>query len=144
MGFKAADYCVTVVAIEKNGRKYGMSCAWMVQVDYDKILCLLGSQSVTGSVICKGDKVGVSTLNKNQNGIALNFGDNHSNEVDKFVGINYINKNGAICICDSSREMYCEVIDVLHLSGIEEDNLLYLKIVDSRENNEDFMHYGDL
>lgn len=144
MSFKATDYGVTVVALEKDNNKYGMACSWMMQVDYDKLVCLLGEQSSTGSVIENGDYIGVSTLSKAQADLALHFGEGHSNLIDKFDGIVVNQINSAIIIPDACREMLCKVIDILHLEGIESDNLVYLQIVESKENNDDFLHYGDL
>ena len=45
MGFKALDYSVSVIAIKKKEELLGMTCAWAMQVDYDKMVCLLGAQS---------------------------------------------------------------------------------------------------
>ena len=144
MGFRAVDHCVTIVAFEKNQRKYGMTCAWCMMVDYDKIVCLLGTQSVTGRNINKGDIVGVSSLSTDQKEIALSFGDGHSDEIDKFSQCEINQNNTAITIKESCREMVCEVIDVLHLEGIEEDNLIYLKVKNYVENNDSFLHYMDI
>jgi hypothetical protein len=41
-----------------------------MMVDYDKLICLIGSQSVTGKNIAKNDFIGVSALNKKQKDIA--------------------------------------------------------------------------
>lgn len=138
------DYSVSVIALKKNERKYGMTCAWFMPVDYDKLVCLLGTQSQTGHAIEKGDIIGVSVLNKNQVDVASTLGDKHSNEVDKFEGLDYEVKDTAILINNASRKMVCKVIDVLHLEGIEVDNLLYLNIVSTEENEDNFLHYSDL
>ena len=144
MGFKALDYNISIIATKKNDVKYGMCCAWIMQADYDKLVCLIGVQSVTGGILAIGDKVGVSMLCKTQIGLHNIFGEHHSNEIDKFKSVDYNIKDGAICINDAAREMYCEVIDILHLKEIEEDSLVYLRILSSKENNNDFLHYGDL
>ena len=65
------DYSVSVIALKKNERKYGMTCAWFMPVDYDKLVCLLGTQSQTGHAIEKGDIIGVSVLNKSKEQIVL-------------------------------------------------------------------------
>ena len=92
----------------------------------------------------KGDIIGVSVLNKNQVDVASTLGDKHSDEVDKFEGLDYEVKDTAILINNASRKMVCKVIDVLHLEGIEVDNLLYLNIVSTEENEDNFLHYSDL
>ena len=83
MGFKAVDHSVNVIAFEKQGKKYAMTCAWAMMVDYDKLVCLIGAQSVTGKNICKNDFIGVSALNKKQKDIAERLGETHSDETDK-------------------------------------------------------------
>lgn len=139
-----SDYSVSVIALNKDNRKYGMTCAWFMPVDYDKLLCLLGAQSKTGHIIKKGDIIGVSVLNENQVDVANLLGDRHSDEVDKFEGVDYEIKDTAILINKASRKMVCKVIDVLHLEGIEVDNLLYLNIVSTEENEENFLHYSNV
>ena len=52
---KIIDHGVHVIAYIKNNKKYAMTCAWSMLCDYDKILMLLGSQSVTGKNLKKGD-----------------------------------------------------------------------------------------
>ena len=68
------DYSVSVIAFEKDNRKYGMTCAWFMPADYDKLLCLLGTQSVTGHNVKKGDVIGVSILGVDQANIATKIG----------------------------------------------------------------------
>jgi flavin reductase (DIM6/NTAB) family NADH-FMN oxidoreductase RutF len=121
----AFNYGANAVSFIKDEKKYGMICAWAMQADYDKILMLLGAQSTTGKNICKGDIIGVSALNENQQDVMDALGDNHSQDTDKFINIKYTQKDSAILIDDASNCMIVEVIDVLHLEGIEEDNLIY-------------------
>ena len=54
---KIIDHGVHVIAYIKDNKKYAMTCAWSMLCDYDKILMLLGSQSVTGKNLKKGDVV---------------------------------------------------------------------------------------
>lgn len=143
MSFRAVDHSVNIIAYEKNTNKYAMCCAWSMMVDYDKLLCLLGSQSVTGKNIQKGDIIGVSSLGKDQKDIALALGENHSNEMDKLKGISYTMDKSAILISNARTEMVCEVMDVFHLKQIEEDFLIYLKIVDYKESKKQFLHMED-
>ena len=138
------DYSVSVIALKKNERKYGMTCAWFMPADYDKMLCLLGTQSVTGHNIKKGDIIGMSILSSDQADVANKMGDKHSNEVDKFTGLDYEIKDSAILINNASRKMVCKVIDVLHLEGIEVDNLIYLNILNTEENNDNFLQYSNV
>ena len=87
MGFRAVDHSVNIIGIRKNDVNYAMCCAWAMMVDYDKLMCLLGSQSDTGNNICKGDIIGFTSLNKNQIDVAYKLGDNHSSEVNKLDGV---------------------------------------------------------
>jgi len=124
-GFRAFNYGANAVCFQKNGRKYGMICSWATQVDYDKIVMLLGAQSVTGKNISKGDIIGVSVLSTKQEDVMNTLSDNHSDVVDKFENISYTIKDSAILINNASIAMVVEVMDVLHLPRIEEDNLVY-------------------
>lgn len=125
MKLSAFNYGANAVGFIKNEKKYGMICAWAMQADYDKILMLLGAQSITGKNICKGDIIGVSALNENQQDIVDALGDSHSDDTDKFMNIKYTVQDSALLIDDASNCMLVEVLDVLHLEGIEEDNLIY-------------------
>lgn len=143
MGFSAFNYGVNAVCYKKNGRKYGMVCSWATQVDYDKIVMLLGAQSVTGKNISKGDIIGVSVLSEFQEDVMNTLGSNHSDEVDKFENINYTLSDSAILINDASVNMVVEVIDVLHLEGIEEDNLVYGFVKSYTQSDAKMMTYYD-
>jgi flavin reductase (DIM6/NTAB) family NADH-FMN oxidoreductase RutF len=125
MKLSAFNYGANAVSFIKNEKKYGMICAWAMQADYDKILMLLGAQSITGKNIKKGDIIGVSALNENQEDVVDALGSSHSDERDKFKNIKYTVKDSAILIDDASNCMIVEVLDVLHLNGIEEDNVIY-------------------
>lgn len=91
-----------------------MICAWAIQADYDKVLMLLGVQSVTGKNIRKGDIIGVSALNENQKDVVDALGLTHSDDTDKFKDIKYTIKDSAMLIDDASNCMIVEVLDVLH------------------------------
>jgi flavin reductase (DIM6/NTAB) family NADH-FMN oxidoreductase RutF len=125
MELSAFNYGANAVSFIKNGKKYGMICAWAMQADYDKVLMLLGTQSINGKNIRKGDIIGVSALNENQQDIVDALGNSHSNDTDKFINIKYTINDSAILIDGASNCMTVEVLDVLHLKGIEEDNLMY-------------------
>lgn len=131
----AFNYGANAVSYIKNEKKYGMICAWAMQTDFDKILMLLGAQSVTGKNIKKGDIIGVSALSENQQDVVDALGDRHSDNTDKFTNIRYTVKDSAILINDAVNCMIVEVLDVLHLEGIEEDNLIY-GLVKSYESND--------
>ena len=143
MKFKSIDHSVSIITINKNNKNYGMTCAWAMQCDYDKLLCLLGSQSETLTMIEKGDVVGVNVLSKEQTEIALLFGEKHCSEIDKFVNVKYKTDKSAILIEGSVNLLTCEVIDILHLNEIEEDGLLYLRIVNAIECDKEYLHMSD-
>jgi len=125
MELSAFNYGANAVSYIKNGKKYGMICAWSMQSDYNKVLMLLGSQSITGKNIRKGDIIGVSALNENQQDVVDALGLSHSDDIDKFINIKYTINDSAILIDDASNCMIVEVLDVLHLEGIKKDNLIY-------------------
>lgn len=64
------------------------------------------------------------------------LGNGHSDEIDKFKDIKYTLDDSAILIDDASICMVVEVIDVIHLEGIEEDNLVYAAIKSYKKNKE--------
>ena len=117
-----------VIALRKNDTNYGMVCAWAQMIGYDKIMMLIGSQSDTGKVLEVGDIVGVSALSTSQQKISNFIGSKHSTKVDKFKDIDIIYKDSAILICDAKTKSICVVKDIMHLEGIEEDNLVILDI----------------
>lgn len=125
MELSAFNYGANAVCFIKNDKKYGMICAWAMQADYDKILMLLGAQSSTGKNIGKGDIIGVSALSENQRQVVEALGNHHSEETDKFGNIKYRIEDSAILIDEASNNLIVEVLDVLHLPGIEEDNVIY-------------------
>ncbi|GKU23708.1 flavin reductase [Clostridium folliculivorans] len=135
MNLSAFNYGANAISFIKNEKKYGMICAWSMQADYDKVLMLLGAQSVTGKNISKGDIIGVSALNENQQDVVDALGNSHSDDADKFANINYTVNDSAILIDDATNCMVVEVLDVLHLEGIEQDNLIY-GLVKSFESND--------
>jgi flavin reductase (DIM6/NTAB) family NADH-FMN oxidoreductase RutF len=139
MELRAFNYGANAVCFMKNGHKYGMICAWATQVDYDKVLMLLGAQSVTGKNISKGDIIGVSVLSTKQEHVMNILGENHSDEVDKFENLDHTIKDSAILINNASINMIVEVIDVLHLAGVEEDNLVYGLIKSYTKGNDPMM-----
>jgi flavin reductase (DIM6/NTAB) family NADH-FMN oxidoreductase RutF len=82
-------------------------------------------KSVIGKNISQGDIIGVSVLSALQEDAINTLGRAHSDEVDKFENLDYTLVGSAILINDASVNMVVEVIDVLHLPGIEENNLVY-------------------
>lgn len=137
------DSSVAIIGIKKNDCLYGMACAWCMQVDYDKILMLLGSQSETGKILKKGDLVGVSALNKNQIEISNKLGSKHSGKVNKFEGVDIDIDGSIILVKGASRMMKAKVLDIIHLEGVEEDNLVYLKILENIKNDDNFLNYSN-
>ena len=81
---------------------------------------------------------------KNKKNVAIKLGDNHSNEINKLEGVSYYMDGSAILINNSKNEIVCEVIDVLHLEGIEEDYLVYFKVLRHKENDSKFLHMEEM
>lgn len=132
-----------VIALNKNNRDYGMTCAWAQMIGFDKIMMLIGSQSDTGKVIEVGDIVGVSALDKNQEEISNFIGSNHSSKVDKFKDIDVKRSGSAILINGAKTRSICVIKDILHLDGIEEDNLVILDITKIEvDDNKEYLIYA--
>ncbi len=131
---------VNVVAYEKDGKKYGMSCAWGTHIDYDSILLLIGSQSDTGNNLKIGDRVGVSALAKGQEDIAIHFGEKHSKSFNKFGKYELLNDEGALLVPNSHTQMVCEVLNILHPTTSPEDNMIEFKVLKtSGDDNLEFL-----
>ena len=134
---------VNIVAFEKNDHKYGMTCAWMMQVDEDQLLMLLGSQSETANKIEEDDIIGISSLSLGQEEIAELFGTKHSKKVNKFAKVSYEKEDGALMICKASNMMKCEVISVGRITDNDEDYLVQVRVLSRANNNRPFMSMVD-
>ncbi len=132
------------VIIKVDGEKiFGMTCAWACQVDYSKALMLIGSQSETGKHLKVGDIVSVSGLASSQKEIGETIGTNHSS-ANKFKNIELVDFNGVKAIKGAKTISKCKIIDIMHLKGIEEDNLVYLDILNFKDDpSKDFITYKD-
>lgn len=138
------DHGVNIVTLQKDTNVYAMTCAWAMQVDYDKIVLLIGSQSQTGNLIQEGDALGISILNQDQIEVATFIGQTHSKEIEKLKNISTINLNGAVVLADSNRVLKVEVSQILHLKGIESDKLIYATIIAGQDlKQKPFLHMSD-
>ena len=72
-------------------------------------------------------------------GLKKNFGD-----LQVLQGIDFSVDEGAILINGARACVKCQVIDVLHLPGIEQENILYLQMLDGKENGGEALHIADL
>ena len=126
-----------VLAFKKNNTNYAMTCAWAMMIDYNQIAMLIGGQSVTGQNLELKQKVGVSALADGQQEIAKIIGTTHSNEVNKFVNIEYTNKDNMLLINNAKVLMECSVKEIKNLDG---DLLVFLSVNDFNEDeNKDFL-----
>lgn len=141
----AFEMGANVVTSYKNKQFCAMTCAWAMMVDYDKILMLLGAQSDTAKQIAKGDLVGVSALSSGQGLIANHFGSEHSLSFPKF-NQHYLEKLDDVYVVKEAKvKMVCEVLDIIHLPGIEEDNLVYFKVKNFADDEaKSFLTYSEL
>ncbi len=137
MKIRPFNHNVSILAVEKENKKYAGTYAWFMQVGEKEIAGLLGEQSVTANILSIGDIVGISVCSKEMFELSAFIGDTHSNEIDKFAGKNYtILENKAILFNDAKCKMVCEVVDILHLKNIESDNLVYFQILEYKMNDE--------
>ena len=143
MGLRIYDSNVNIVSFCKDDKNYAATIAWAAQVGYDYIVLLLGSQSNTGTAIEKGDIIGISVLNRNQKDIASFIGETHSSDVDKFKNLVLNEYHKAYTLKNAVYEIYAEVIDILHLKEIEDDKLVYVKVLKYTKNNGEYLRMGD-
>jgi flavin reductase (DIM6/NTAB) family NADH-FMN oxidoreductase RutF len=134
MSLHAFNAGCNILALRKNAIDYGMCCSWAQMIDYDKLSMLLGAQSRTGKILAKGDVVGVSALAEGQESLAEKIGTGHSGSADKFAGIPIRRDGSAILIPQAKVKMVCEVMDLLHLPGIEDDTFVLLKVLSHEEH----------
>ncbi|MCQ2801197.1 MAG: flavin reductase family protein [Bacilli bacterium] len=128
MSLQAFNMGCNVLAFNKDGKKYGMVCAWATQVDYDKIALLVGGQSVTGKVIKLDSFVGVSALAEGQEDIAHKLGENHSDEGNKFEGIECEEFESAVYVKGAKVKMLCQVQKIMNLTN-SEDKFIILQVL---------------
>lgn len=133
-----------VIIKETQDQIYGMTCAWTSQVDYYKAIMLIGSQSETGKQLKIGDVVSISGLASTQKEIAIQIGTNHSS-MGKFKDIDFDIFNNVKVIKGAKTYLKCKIIDIMHLKGIEEDNLVYLDVVNFEDHpDKEFLSYKDI
>lgn len=142
MNLRAFLTGANVVTVNKN-KKYGMTCAWAMQTDYDKVILLLGEQSETGKNISVGDVIGISALAEGQENIANLFGEKHSSEIDKFNNDFWYIKDNAILINDARVRMVAKVKDIIKLEA-SDDLLIYAYVVFFEEIENNFINYDKI
>lgn len=136
MSYHALSSGVNIITLSKNNEFKAMTCAWAMMVDYDKLVVLIGSQSETGNALRKGDIIGFSALSSHQKDIAEKIGSVHSTVVDKKSLAQFIKFGNVYVVKEAKTYNECEVIDIYHLPEIEEDHLVYLRIIAHTENED--------
>ena len=125
MGLQAFRCGANVVAYIKDNKKYGMTCAWAMMVDYGKVMMLIGGQSETGNNLSVGDKVGISALACGQEAISRIMGMHHSSKVDKFADVDYDQDGEVIIINGAKVQMKATVLKIENLDG---DHLITFEV----------------
>ena len=133
MALKAFRCGANILAYEKNNKKYGMTCAWAMMVDYGKVMMLIGGQSETGNNLELNDIVGISALASGQEKISRIFGMNHSTKVDKFMDVDYIQDETALLIKDAKVQMKAKVLEIKNLDG---DHLITFEVLKHQERDD--------
>ena len=128
---KAFRCGANVLAYEKNNKKYGMTCAWAMMVDYGKVMMLIGGQSETGNNLEVGDLVGISALAIGQEAVSRAMGMSHSSKVDKFANVKYHQEQNAILIDNAKVAMFAKVLKIENLDG---DHLITFEVIKHQEN----------
>lgn len=135
MKFRPFNQTVSILAFKKDKDIYAATYAWFTQVGEEQVIGLLGEQSITTANLKIGDYCGISVCSKEQKEIAAYIGDTHSNEVDKLLGLPYfVDATGAITLKGSKATMIAKVVDIIHLKEIEDDSLVYFKVIEYHEN----------
>lgn len=130
MGFHAFQMGNNVLAYVKNGRKYGMTCAWATMVDSNMVLMLIGGQSDTGNNLAVNDVVGISALSKGQKDISLALGSHHSSKDDKFANIDIsLVEDSAILIPEAKVQMVAKVIKIEPSVADPNDHLIFFEVI---------------
>ncbi len=142
MNLRAFLTGANIVTVNKN-KKYGMTCAWAMQTDFDKVMLLIGEQSETGKQISIGDTIGISALARGQEEIARIFGNSHSTEIDKFDNQYWYVEAGAILIKDAAVNMIIDVKNIIKLED-NDDILIYGYIKSSKANDFEFIDYKNI
>lgn len=136
MKFRPFNQTVSILAFKKDKDIYAATYAWFTQVGEEQVIGLLGEQSITTANLKIGDYCGISVCSKEQKEIAAYIGDTHSNEVDKLLGLPYfVDATGAITLKGSKATMIAKVVDIIHLKEIEDDSLVYFKVIEYHEND---------
>lgn len=137
MALKAFRCGANILAYEKNNKKYGMTCAWAMMVDYGKVMMLIGGQSETGNNLDIDDIVGISALACGQEKVSRIFGMNHSSKIDKFSDVDYIKEESALLIKDAKVQMKAKVLEIKDLDG---DHLITFEVLKHQEKDDvDFL-----
>lgn len=143
MHFKTFDHGVNIVSLKKNNQFFAMTCAWSTQIDDDKVMCLIGEQSVTNSQIEINDIIAISVLNIEQKDLSLLIGDTHSNEFNKLIDT--IEIMDVVGYKNSNRILKCQVIELIKINQECNDLAVVAKIIQSEElNNKPFLHMSDI
>jgi flavin reductase (DIM6/NTAB) family NADH-FMN oxidoreductase RutF len=134
-----------ILAYQKEGMKYGMCCSWAQMIDYDKIAMLIGATSSTGKSLAVEQTVGVSALASEQTALANHFGTGHSDQLDKFESVPFIQDGDAILIKEAKVMMKCCVKNILALPRMEEDYFVIMDILSYQEDqNKVFLDVLDI
>ncbi len=125
--YEALTYGCYVITTMLDDRRFGMTCCWATQIDFDRILLCLGEQSATGKVIRQSKVFGVNVLKLGQKKLAIHFGEGHSDEIDKFEGLKTRSGQTGVPLLPGSQKAFeCELDND---SIFEQKNLFVGRIV---------------
>ena len=133
---------VSIIAIEKNEKFYSMACAWATQIDYDRLIMCIGSQSDTGNVLNVGDMVGISVLSSSQQDIADKIGSKHSLDVDKRTLVDFDPCKNTYLIKGSKTKIIGKVIYIDHYKEAIKDKIVQIRVIEgSIDESSEFLIY---
>lgn len=129
---KAFRCGANVVGYRKDGKRFGMTCAWAMMIDYSKVALLLGGQADTSKNLTLGQEIGISALSTSQASISANFGRGHSLSRDKFAFIDFEEKGEAILIKGAKVKMWGQVSGIQDFDG---DKLAFIEVKDYEQDD---------
>jgi flavin reductase (DIM6/NTAB) family NADH-FMN oxidoreductase RutF len=133
---------VSIITLEKTNKFYAMACAWATQIDYDRVIMCLGSQSNTGSALAVGDMVGISVLSSSQQDLADKIGSTHSLEVNKKELINFDLCKSVYLLKGAKTKLIGRVIYIDHYREAINDKIVQIRVIEgSIDDNLDFLLY---
>ncbi len=111
--FDMIAHGVNIITAHHEGRRGGMTAAWVTQVAQDHVLVCMGSQSFTRELVLGSGAFGLNKLAVENLEIARLFGGCSSRDMDKFAGLALHSAvTGSPLLDDCALALDCRVVAV--------------------------------